>query len=154
MDNLNDSVARPSFGYRIAKALPTAVALMSTFALPNGIGTAQLASANYPSLAVSAIGIAGTALYFLRKRSQQSVEPILTSFWVWALLQLPVATLASQSTPTLESPLWSTGQFFSLPLYIIIKTDAGNLLRFGINFFPVVLFAWIRRLRVAENFNK
>jgi len=34
------------------------------------------------------------------------------------------------------------------------RTSAGNLLQVGFNMLPLVYFAWLRLLRIAENFNE
>lgn len=137
---------RPSIWYRIAKLLPGAAAGLAVLALPE-----KVADGNYIGLGVSGLGIAGAALYYYCQHQQQPIEVALTLFWVWALLQLPCALL---STPAGDEPLWDASQFLSCPLYMIIKTDSGNVLRLGLNLFTFILFAWIRRLRIAENFGE
>ncbi|MDO7884163.1 hypothetical protein [Hymenobacter cheonanensis] len=111
----------------------------------------ELANTNYVGLAVSGLGIAGTILYYARKRRHQSVESAFTLFWVWALLQLPNLLI---DTLQGRQPLWDTSDLLGLRFYMGFRTSAGNLLQIGLNALPFLYFAWLRRLRIAENFNE
>lgn len=146
MEPVEEPVAAPSVWYRVARLLPAAVALLSALAVPAG-----LATTNYVELAVAGLGIAGAVTYYARKRRHQSVEPALTLIWVWALLQLPNLLLA---TPQGSQPLWDTSYLLGLYFHMGFSTSAGNLLQVGCNVLPLGYFAWLRRLRIAENFNE
>lgn len=146
MEPVEEYGTKPSIWYRVARLLPAVVVVLSALAVPAG-----LATANYVGLAVAGLGITGAALYYAGKRRQRSVEPAFTLFWVWALLQLPNLLLA---TPQGNQPLWDTSDLLGLRFYLGFRTGAGNLLQIGFNALPLVYFAWLRRLRIAENFNE
>jgi hypothetical protein len=146
MKSVEESVAAPTIWYRVARLLPAVVALLSVMAVPDGLVTI-----NYVELAVSGLGLAGAAVYYARKRLHRSIELVFTLFWIWAPLQLPNLLLA---TPQGRQPLWDTSALLGLRFYMGFNTSAGNLLQVGFNVLPLVYFAWLHRLRIAENFNE
>jgi len=137
---------KPTIWYRVARLLPAVVAVLSILALPSA-----LATLNYIELAMIPLGLIGTSLYYYYKHRHESVEPAFTIFWVWALVQLPNLLLA---TPQGRQPLWDTDDFLGLRFYMGFNTNGGNHLQIGFNILPIVYFAWLRRLRIAENFGE
>jgi hypothetical protein len=146
MEPIEEYATPPTVWYRVARLLPALVAILSAIGVP-----AEIATTNYVGLIVSGLGIAGAAIYYTNKRRHRSVELAFTFFWVWALLQLPNLLLA---TPQGSQPLWDTSDLLGMRLYMGFTTSAGNLLQVGFNVLPLVYFAWLRRLRIAENFNE
>ena len=146
MEPIEESTTPPSIWYRVARLLPAAVAVFSVMAVPTG-----LATTNYVELAIAGLGMVGAIVYYIRKRNHQSVELAFTLFWVWALLQLPSLLLA---TPQGSQPIWDSSDFIGVRFYMGFTTSAGNLLQVGLNLLPIGYFVWLRRLRIAENFNE
>ncbi|GEM_PF-5805345 len=146
MEPAEEDTPSPSIWYRVARLLPAVVALLSVIAVPG-----EVATTNYVGLAVSGVGMTGAILYYARKRQHQSVESAFSLFWIWALLQLPNLLL---DTPQGRQPLWDTSDLLGLRFFMGFRTSAGNLLQVGFNMLPLVYFAWLRRLRIAENFNE
>lgn len=146
MEPVEEYTAPPSGWYRVARLLPAVVAILSVMAMPAGLTTT-----NYVELVIAGLGVAGAIVYYLRKRKCQSAEPAFTLFWVWALLQLPSLLLA---TPQGSQPIWDSSDFIGVRFYMGFTTSAGNLLQMGFNLLPIVYFIWLRRLRIAENFNE
>ena len=75
-------------------------------------------------------------------------------FYWWALLQAVIITLkiplANQDT--VEAPYWNVCQFVDLHLGYSSVLANGSRLGIYFNFFPFLLFAWIRRLHAVESF--
>ena len=155
MDHFEEP-APVSFGYRIARVLPIIIGIFSVLVLAETVFDMRSAHINYPRMLVALLGLSGAIIYFLRKRRNDSIEPALTLFWVWALLQLLVVTLIIQPhTPSaIEQPIWDTSQFLQLKFGMGFSTATDNLLMLQLNLLPIIVFVWIRRLRIAENFGE